>query len=146
MRTQSRRLVAAAAVGLVVAATTQATAHAAGQADPVSLVNPFVGTQNFGNTFPGASAPFGMVQVSPDTGGQGGYDYLQNTIYGFSQTHLSGVGCGVAGELPMMPTTGAISSVDPSVYRSGYTHTDEQATPGYYRVGLTRYGINAELT
>ena len=53
----------------------------------------YIGTQNFGNTFPGASAPFGMVQVSPDTGGQGGYDYQQDTIYGFSQTHLSGVGC-----------------------------------------------------
>src|SRR5207249_10516670 len=121
MRTQSRRLVAAAAVGLVVAATTQATAHAAGQADPVSLVNPFVGTQNFGNTFPGAAAPFGMVQVSPDTGGQGGYDYLQNAIYGFSQTHLSGVGCGVMGELPVMPTTGEVGSVDKVAFRSEYS-------------------------
>ncbi|MET0423279.1 MAG: GH92 family glycosyl hydrolase, partial [Actinoplanes sp.] len=118
----------------------------AAEPDPVDLVNPFVGTENFGNTFPGASAPFGMVQVSPDTGGQGGYDYRQNTIYGFSQTHLSGVGCPVAGELPMMPTTGAISSVDPNVYRSPYSHDDEQATPGYYRVGLSKYGVDAELT
>jgi predicted alpha-1,2-mannosidase len=113
---------------------------------PVDLVNPFVGTQNFGNTFPGASAPFGMVQVSPDTGGQGGYDYLQNSMYGFSQTHLSGVGCGVAGELPIMPTTGAITSVDPNTYKSQFSHADEQATPGYYRVGLSRYQVNAELT
>src|SRR5215217_276171 len=117
MGSPSRQLIAAAAVGLVVAATTQATAHAAAPIDPVSLVNPFVGTQNFGNTFPGASAPFGMVQVSPDTGGQGGYDYLQNAIYGFSQTHLSGVGCNVAGELPIMPTTGAVTTVDPNAYR-----------------------------
>src|SRR4051812_13369634 len=146
MGSQSRRLVAAVAVGLVVAATTQATAHAAEQVDPVGLVNPFVGTQNFGNTFPGASAPFGMVQVSPDTGGQGGYDYLQNSIYGFSQTHLSGVGCGVAGELPVMPTTGAVDNVDKNAYKSEYSHVDEQATPGYYRVGLKKYGINAELT
>ncbi len=121
-------------------------AAAAPAADPTALVNPFVGTQNFGNTFPGASAPFGMVQVSPDTGGQGGYDYLQNQIYGFSQTHLSGVGCNVAGELPIMPTTGAVTTVDPNAYRSTYSHADEEARPGYYRVGLSRYGINAELT
>ncbi|MDQ1657203.1 MAG: hypothetical protein QOD41_2286 [Cryptosporangiaceae bacterium] len=118
----------------------------AADADPLSLVNPFVGTQNFGNTFPGASTPFGMVQVSPDTGGQGGYDYKANSIYGFSQTHLSGVGCGVEGELPILPTTGAITSVDSNVYKSTFAHTDEQATPGYYRVGLATYGINAELT
>ncbi|EOD68069.1 GH92 family glycosyl hydrolase [Amycolatopsis vancoresmycina] len=146
MGSQSRRLVAAAAAGLVVAATSQATAHAAAPVDPVSLVNPFVGTQNFGNTFPGASAPFGMVQVSPDTGGQGGYDYLQNAIYGFSQTHLSGVGCGVMGELPVMPTTGSVDNVDKDAYKSAYSHADEHAEPGYYRVGLQKYGINAELT
>ncbi|MEW2401891.1 GH92 family glycosyl hydrolase [Streptomyces sp. NPDC046862] len=114
--------------------------------DPAALVNPFIGTQNFGNTFPGASAPFGMVQVSPDTGGQGGYDHQQNKIHGFSQTHLSGVGCGVSGELPIMPTTGAVDSVNPDTYRSTYTHDDEEATPGYYRVGLTTYDIDAELT
>src|SRR5690349_4101674 len=96
-------------------------------AEPIELVRPFVGTQNFGNTFPGAAAPFGMVQVSPDTGGQGGYDYQQTSIYGFSQTHLSGVGCGVAGELPIMPTTGAITSVDPAAYGSAYSHDDEAA-------------------
>ncbi|MDN3267258.1 GH92 family glycosyl hydrolase [Streptomyces sp. MA15] len=111
-----------------------------------SLVNPFIGTQNFGNTFPGASAPFGMVQVSPDTGGQGGYDYQQDRIHGFSQTHLSGVGCSVMGELPLMPTTGAVDTVDPDAYRSTYSHDDEKAEPGYYRVGLKTYGIDAELT
>ncbi len=119
---------------------------AAAEPTPIELVRPFVGTQNFGNTFPGASAPFGMVQVSPDTGGQGGYDHQQNQIYGFSQTHLSGVGCEVAGELPIMPTTGAVSSVDPNVYRSPYSHADEEASPGYYRVGLSKYGVQAELT
>lgn len=133
---------------LLAATFALAPAHAAPAAadDPVGLVNPFVGTENSGNTFPGASAPFGMVQVSPDTGGQGGYDYQQDSIYGFSQTHLSGVGCGVAGELPIMPTTGAITSVDPAVYRSAYSHDDEEASPGYYRVGLSRYQISAELT
>ncbi|MFF3397573.1 GH92 family glycosyl hydrolase [Streptomyces sp. NPDC002659] len=122
------------------------SAAAAPVADPTSLVNPFVGTQNFGNTFPGASAPFGMVQVSPDTGGQGGYDYQQNRIHGFSQTHLSGVGCSVAGELPIMPTTGAVDRVNPDDYRSEYSHDDERAEPGYYRVKLKTYGIDTELT
>jgi predicted alpha-1,2-mannosidase len=136
----------ASAAAVLVAASLVVSAAPASAAGPAELVNPFIGTQNHGNTFPGASAPFGMVQVSPDTGGGGGYDYLQNTIYGFSQTHLSGVGCGVAGELPMMPTTGAVNSSDPNSYRSSYSHTDEQSIPGYYRVGLSKYGINAELT
>ncbi|MDX8048772.1 GH92 family glycosyl hydrolase [Lentzea sp. BCCO 10_0798] len=122
-------------------------AHAAQvDEDPSSLVNPFVGTQNFGNTFPGASVPFGMVQVSPDTGGQGGYDYKATSIYGFSQTHLSGVGCGVMGELPVMPTVGSVDNVDINAYKSDFSHSDEAAQPGYYRVGLPRYGVNAELT
>ncbi|MEU4242169.1 GH92 family glycosyl hydrolase [Actinoplanes sp. NPDC026619] len=132
-------------VSAALLAATMALAPVTGAGADEITVNPFVGTENFGNTFPGASAPFGMVQVSPDTGGQGGYDYRQNTIYGFSQTHLSGVGCGVAGELPIMPTTGAIST-DPAAYRSTYSHDDEQAAPGYYRVGLSRYDIGAELT
>jgi predicted alpha-1,2-mannosidase len=131
--------------GLLTVGPVAPAAAAPAAVDPVDLVHPFVGTQNFGNTFPGASAPFGMVQVSPDTGGQGGYDYQQNTIYGFSQTHLSGVGCGVAGELPIMPTTGAVN-VDPNAYRSPFSHADEEASPGYYRVGLSKYGVNAELT
>lgn len=121
-------------------------ASAAPVEDPTSLVGPFVGTQNSGNTFPGASAPFGMVQVSPDTGGGGGYDYLKTEIHGFSQTHLSGVGCGVNGELPIMPTTGAVDTVDHNAYASTFSHDDEEASPGYYRVGLSAYGINAELT
>ena len=141
MRRRCIALVSALIGSLLVATPAQAAA-----ADPIDLVNPFVGTQNFGNTFPGASAPFGMVQVSPDTGGQGGYDHAQNTIHGFSQTHLSGVGCPVVGELPVMPTTGAVTSSDHTAYRSAYSHADEEAEPGYYRVGLTRYGIGAELT
>ncbi|WP_067507388.1 GH92 family glycosyl hydrolase [Actinoplanes sp. TFC3] len=142
-----RRLLLASAL-VVTATAAQAIPAQAAPADPapVDLVHPFVGSQNFGNTFPGASAPFGMVQVSPDTGGQGGYDYQQNSIYGFSQTHLSGVGCGVAGELPMLPTTGAVTTSDPNAYRSGFSHSDEQASPGYYRVGLSKYNTQAELT
>ncbi|MFG1603954.1 GH92 family glycosyl hydrolase [Actinoplanes sp. NPDC049265] len=138
-----RRLVLAAS--LLVPLAFAAPASAA-EPEPVDLVHPFVGTQNFGNTFPGAAAPFGMVQVSPDTGGQGGYDYKAGAIYGFSQTHLSGVGCGVAGELPIMPTTGAVTSSDHNAYKSEFSHDDEEASPGYYRVGLSRYDIDAELT
>src|SRR3954464_831629 len=131
MWSQSRRMAATVAAVVVVAGLAPAVAQAAPvPADPVSLVNPFVGTQNFGNTFPGASAPFGMVQVSPDTGGQGGYDYQQSTMYGFSQSHLSGGGCGVAGELPVMPTTGEVTSSDHNAYRSAYSHADEEAEPG----------------
>ncbi|MEV8508156.1 GH92 family glycosyl hydrolase [Actinoplanes sp. NPDC051475] len=142
----TRRFLAASTALLLAAAVLHASPAAAAEPAPVDLVHPFVGTQNFGNTFPGASAPSGMVQVSPDTGGQGGYDYQQTSIYGFSQTHLSGVGCGVAGELPMMPTTGEVSTVDPNAYRSPYSHADEEASPGYYRVGLSKYQTRAELT
>ncbi|MEW1953471.1 GH92 family glycosyl hydrolase [Terrabacter sp. NPDC080008] len=147
------RLVLRAAGTVVLAATAlgpvlpSGSPPSAAAADPlVRSVNPFIGTQDNGNTFPGASAPFGMVQVSPDTGGEGGYDYSQNAIYGFSQTHLSGVGCPVVGELPVMPTTGSVTTVDPTRYRSTYSHSDEQAEPGYYRVGLPTYGVQAELT
>ncbi|HEV7965831.1 MAG TPA: GH92 family glycosyl hydrolase [Actinoplanes sp.] len=142
----NRRLLGASTALLTSLVVLHAGPSRAAEPEPVDLVHPFVGTENFGNTFPGASAPFGMVQVSPDTGGQGGYDYQQSTMYGFSQTHLSGVGCGVAGELPIMPTTGAISSVDPNVYKSSFSHADEQASPGYYRVGLAKYSVGAELT
>jgi len=148
-----RRLIAIAlalttAVGLTVAAAGSAggAAPQAALVDRTGLVNPFIGTENFGNTFPGASAPFGMVQVSPDTGGQGGYDYHGTSIHGFSQTHLSGVGCGVVGELPIMPTTGAVTTGDYATYASPFSHADETSTPGYYRVGLAKYGINAEMT
>jgi putative alpha-1,2-mannosidase len=131
-----RRLAIAAVLALAATVSVPGPAHAGDPppaGSPVDLVRPFVGTENFGNTFPGASAPFGMVQVSPDTGGQGGYDYKQSAIYGFSQTHLSGVGCGVAGELPVMPTTGAVTSVDSNTYKSAYSHADEEALclPGH---------------
>ncbi|MGW4081402.1 GH92 family glycosyl hydrolase [Streptomyces sp. NPDC004822] len=148
-RLRERASTVFAALLVTGAALSPAPAVAQDRADTAaltSLVNPFIGTQNFGNTFPGASAPFGMVQVSPDTGGQGGYDYQQDRIYGFSQTHLSGVGCSVMGELPLMPTTGAVDRVDADSYRSTYSHDDEDAEPGYYRVGLKTYGIDAELT
>ncbi|MHA3837241.1 GH92 family glycosyl hydrolase [Terrabacter sp. AAH1] len=144
LRSLGTVVLAATALGPVLPSGAPPTAAAA---EPlVESVNPFVGTQDNGNTFPGASAPFGMVQVSPDTGGEGGYDYSQTSIYGFSQTHLSGVGCPVVGELPIMPTSGAVTTVDAARYASSYSHSDEEASPGYYRVGLPTYGVEAELT
>ncbi len=109
-------------------------------------MNPFIGTQDFGNTFPGAALPFGMVQLSPDNGGQAGYDHDNTRIDGFSHTHLSGVGCGALGEVRVMPTTGAVASEDPGRFGSHYRHATETARPGYYGVDLTKYGIRAELT
>ncbi|MFF8651028.1 GH92 family glycosyl hydrolase [Streptomyces griseoluteus] len=109
------------------------------------LVNPFIGTQNEGNTYPGAAVPFGMVQLSPDTGHNTGYDYAQDHIRGFSLVHLSGVGCGLGGDLPVLPTTGDVTTTDYAKYAARFSHDDESASPGYYRVGLDS-GIEAELT
>lgn len=109
------------------------------------LVNPFIGTENEGNTFPGATVPFGMVQLSPDTGHKTGYRYSQTRVRGFSLVHLSGVGCRIGGDLPVLPTTGDITSTDHATYAAEYGHDQERATPGYYRVGLDS-GIDAELT
>jgi predicted alpha-1,2-mannosidase len=115
-------------------------------ATPELLVNPFIGTQDYGNTFPGAALPFGMVQLSPDNGGQAGYDHDNTRIDGFSHTHLSGVGCGALGEVRVMPTTGRVESDRPARFGSHYRHDTETARPGYYGVDLTKYGIRAELT
>ncbi|WP_432092697.1 GH92 family glycosyl hydrolase [Streptomyces sp. bgisy100] len=111
------------------------------------LVDPFIGTRDDGNTFPGATVPFGMVQLSPDTGHSTGYDWDDSKIRGFSAVHLAGVGCGIGGDLPVMPTTGEITSTDNDVYASPFRHDEETASPGYYRVKLPAYGgITAELT
>ncbi len=109
------------------------------------LVNPFIGTQNEGNTYPGAAVPFGMVQLSPDTGHATGYDYADDHIRGFSLVHLSGVGCGLGGDLPVLPTTGDVTQTDYARYAARFSHADEEARPGYYRVRLDS-GIGAELT
>lgn len=117
---------------------------AAPGADPASLVNPFIGTSNGGNTFPGADAPFGMVQWSPDTTSRptgGGYYYGNSAITGFSLTHLSGPGCGAAGDVPVLPTTGP---VDPAATDS-FAHADESAQAGYYAVKLGN-GVTTALT
>ncbi|MEU5343180.1 GH92 family glycosyl hydrolase [Streptomyces sp. NPDC020766] len=125
-------------------------APAVGAAEPgegrlTELVNPFIGTQNEGNTFPGAAVPFGMVQLSPDTGHNTGYDYSQRHVRGFSLVHLSGVGCRLGGDLPVLPTTGDVTQTDYAKYAAEFGHDSEEASPGHYKVGL-KNGIDAELT
>ena len=136
--------------------------------DKVSYVNPMIGTEGMGHTFPGACAPFGIVQLSPDTDTiphnidgvyQGkvyeycaGYQHTDNTIVGFSHTHLSGTGHSDLGDLLIMPQTGVLqlnpgTKDDPdSGYRQRFSHDTEQASPGYYTVTLNDTGIKAELT
>ncbi len=125
--------------------------------NPVALVNPFIGTDGHGHTYPGASMPFGMVQLSPDTrkddwDGCSGYHYSDSAILGFSHTHLSGTGVGDYGDIRFMPMTGPLrlmpgTSSDPgSGYRSQFSHAREKASPGYYQVLLEDCGVDAELT
>ncbi|MEO6965130.1 MAG: GH92 family glycosyl hydrolase [Acidobacteriaceae bacterium] len=112
-------------------------------------VNPFIGTSRGAgggnNLFPGATVPFGMVQLSPDTESNGyGYHYYQSTIQGFSMTHMSGPGCSNEGEVFFTGTTGPVWT-QLSGFESPYSHDQESAAPGYYQVKLSRWGINVEL-
>ncbi|MEU7057324.1 GH92 family glycosyl hydrolase [Streptomyces sp. NPDC046197] len=145
--TRRLRLCLAGAVAASVLSAAPGAARAAEPRDArlTDLVNPFIGTANEGNTFPGAAVPFGMVQLSPDTGHNTGYDYAQSRIRGFSLIHLSGVGCRLGGDLPVLPTTGDVTQTDYARYAAGFRHEDEEASPGYYRVVLDP-GIGAELT
>ncbi|MGW1864896.1 GH92 family glycosyl hydrolase [Streptomyces mauvecolor] len=129
----------------VLATPAAQAAPPAGGGRLTDLVNPFIGTENEGNTYPGAAVPFGMVQLSPDTGHNTGYDHAQDHIRGFSSVHLSGVGCGLGGDLPTLPTTGDITETDYARYAAKFSHDTETASPGYYRVGLDS-GVTAELT
>jgi len=104
------------------------------------FVNPLIGTGGHGHTFPGASMPFGMVQLSPDTrlsgwDGCSGYYGTDTMIYGFSHTHLSGTGCSDYGDILVMPFTGEVSLANYG-YRSGFHPSPggEKALPGYYQV------------
>ena len=128
-----------------------------GSVDYTQYVDPFIGTDGIVHTFPGATYPFGMVQLSPDGDTQGwnwcsGYHYSDDNIKGFSHTHLSGTGWSDLGDILVMPTVGEIklnsgSKDNPDEgYRSRINHDDEEASPGYYRVKLQDYNINAELT
>ncbi|GAA4803308.1 GH92 family glycosyl hydrolase [Streptomyces ziwulingensis] len=116
-------------------------------ADPTTLVDTSIGNNGDGTTFPGAAAPFGMVQLSPDTqlNKYASYDYAQDTILGFSHTHLSGVGCQTMGNIRFMPTTGAVTSSDPAQYGAKFSHDNETRSPGYYGVKFDN-GIEAELS
>lgn len=112
-------------------------------------VNPLVGTDGHGHTFPGAILPFGGVQLSPDTrldgwDGCSGYHYSDQRIYGFSHTHLSGTGCSDYGDILIMPFIHQ-GSIDNNHYSVTFSHKNEQATAGYYSVTLDN-GIKAELT
>ena len=134
----------------------------------VSYVHPIIGTENMGHTFPGATVPFGMVQLSPDTDtipyavdGKynpevyrycAGYQYDDPTIVGFSHTHFNGTGHSDLGDFLIMPTVGPLrlnpgtASRPGSGFRSRYSHATEVAEPDYYRVDLSDYHIRAELT
>ena len=137
--------------------------------DLTQYVNPFVGSKNMGHTFPGATAPFGMVQLSPETDQQpyfnadgaynkeayrycSGYQYDDETIFGFSHTHFSGTGHSDLGDFLVMPTVGKLKLAPGekgkpgSGYHSRFSHDSEEARPGYYKVRLDDYGITAELT
>lgn len=134
----------------------------------IQWVNPIIGTDGMGHTFPGACVPFGQVQLSPDTDTIpqnvngvyqpgvyaycAGYQYQDKTIVGFSHTHMSGTGHSDLGDILIMPTTGPLK-LNPGTadqpdagYRSRFTHDTEKATPGYYEVTLDDYGIKAQLT
>lgn len=123
-------------------------AEAAPTAALTSYVNPMIGSKDEGATFPGAALPFGMVQLSPDTGYVAGYNYDQDRIRGFSLAHLSGVGCKAGGYFPILPMVGTPSSSDYSSYALSYSHTNEDAAPGRYAVNLTSGGstIRAEMS
>ena len=130
----------------------------------IRFVNPFIGTGGHGHTYPGAVVPHGLVQLSPDTRTEGwdacsGYHYDDSTLIGFSHTHLSGTGIGDLGDVLFLPyteelqlvaqymhDTGKESREDLARFGSAFSHDDETAVPGYYKVKLKDYDITAELT
>ncbi|MFE9769332.1 GH92 family glycosyl hydrolase [Streptomyces sp. NPDC005808] len=127
--------------------------------DPTAYVDPLIGTKNLGNVFPGAVVPFGMLSWSPEntrgsatsTAAPGGYQYDATRIRGFSLTHMSGTGCaGGSGDIPFFPYAGEVTSSPASdtkdaVYAADFSHADESAEPGHYKVGLDS-GVTADLT
>lgn len=116
--------------------------------DYTKYVNPFVGASEFGHCFPGACVPFGLIQVGPETGNCSwaycsGYQSTDSTINGFSQDRLNGTGCPDLGDLLMLPFTGNPVRKN---YNSKFEKGQEQASPGYYSVVLTDFGVKAEMT
>lgn len=125
--------------------------------DLCRYVDPFIGTGGHGHTFPGATFPFGMVQLSPDTDNArwdacSGYHYDDGSLLGFSHTHLSGTGIGDMLDVLVVPAVGEVRLSPGTLqrpensYRARFNHADERASPGYYRVLLRDRGIEAELT
>jgi predicted alpha-1,2-mannosidase len=120
------------------------------QKDYTKIVNPFIGTGGHGHTYPGATSPFGFVQLSPDTrmadwDGSSGYHYSDSIIYGFSHTHLSGTGVPDYCDILLQPTTGAYEW-DNKKYASSFNHSSEKAYAGFYGVRLDKYNVDVELT
>lgn len=124
---------------------------------PAQYVDPFIGTGGHGHTYPGATVPFGMLQVSPDNGISqwdwcSGYHYSDSITIGFSHLHLSGTGIGDLYDIRLMPINRKVDLSTPSgnrdelPYKSSYTHEEEMASPGYYKVFLKDHQILAELT
>ncbi len=157
-------LTAALALAAPFPATAASTATAATAADgpperPSSLVDPLIGSANGGNTYPGATLPYGMIAWSPtsttgdqtSTGAANGYQYNATRIRGLSLTHVNGAGCnpGAAGDVPIMPFVGDVTSspsadTKDAVYAADFSHTDEAAVPGRYTLGL-KSGAGADL-
>lgn len=125
-----------------------------GDALLISHVDPFIGTGGHGHTYPGAALPFGMMQLGPDTRLEGwdgcsGYHYSDEYIYGFSHTHLSGTGISDYGDVLLMPANEAIfnnGADGEKGYRAAFSHDNETAEPGYYKVALEGIDVMAELT
>ncbi len=123
-------------------------------ASKIQYVNPLIGTGGHGHTYPGAAAPFGMIQLSPDTrfdgwDGCGGYHYSDSIIYGFSHTHLSGTGVSDYSDLLLVPQSGSLKTKGLFESKAGYgdifDHQDETAQPGYYAVTLKNQQIQVQL-
>lgn len=114
-------------------------------------VNPMIGTGGHGHTYPGATVPYGMVQLSPDTridgswDGCSGYHYSDDIIYGFSHTHLNGTGCSDYGDIMLMPSMGD-ANFNPQEYASAFSHKNEKASAGFYQVKLDKHNIDVRLT
>lgn len=142
-------------IGIVLASWCAACVNPSATTETPQLcreVNPFIGTDFTGNTYPGAQAPHGMVQMSPDNGLPGwdriaGYFYPDSTIAGFSHTHLSGTGAGDLYDISFLPVVEPLHvSAQPLGLHSMFSHDTEEAYAGYYRVALTDYDIDVELT
>lgn len=123
----------------------------AAEPTPVESVRPLIGTGGHGHVYPGATVPFGMVQLSPDTrldtwDGCSGYHESDKTILGFSHTHLTGTGCADLGDVRVTPLSGKIPDQQVRGYPQAFSHADEKASPGYYGVIFSESKIKAEVT